>query len=635
MRGEAARAAEARRRDDVFERPLLLRGPRVERRHADEPRRRGDLEQDLVQVALRLDRPCEVPAQLVLQHGAPERGAARQQARRFRESRGRPARLPGSGGLGCCCGVSRALLVAAARALAFLLPAGASRRLGARLLFLAAGCRHAAEMHRAKKKKKKTPKPNQQQKKKQKQKKKAEPGVSIFFFFFFCFKSMRATRTIGLTAWVLLAAAVAAAQEMVLQELRRSPTAVVFEPFTGRYASRWSTSTNKKCTGIPTVRGAEQPAIEADRVLALDQAPARYCAWTPAPFNTTRLATEPLVIRFDVRRENEVPCGGAYLKLLDPRLSRAQRRGHIVTDTSGGGGGAAAQPTPPPLNDDLSISGGGGGGGGDDETGGGDGFSAQRLAAQQAAQQRAVLRSESRNGTFGPASPYALMFGPDACAARADGAGRVDQVHLILVVDGVRHRLVDPPRSRLDGDLRTHEYKLTVWPDTGAFEIQVDGFRMRHGSLADEGAFAPPLVPPSTIADPDDVEPADWPRDEFIPDPDASRPADWDESEPRMIPDPQARDPPAGWDTGVARRHWRDAARRLGRRRGRQVGAAAGRQPGVPPPRAQPPRGHVRAVDRARDPQPAVPRPLGRPLHPQPAVPRRVDPAPDTEPGAR
>jgi hypothetical protein len=403
-------------------------------------------------------------------------------------------------------------------------------------------------MHRAKKKKKKKPQ-TKPAKKKTKTKKKAEPGVSIFFFFFFCFKSMRATRTIGLTAWVLLAAAVAAAQEMVLQELRRSPTAVVFEPFTGRYASRWSTSTHKKCTGIPTVRGAEQPAIEADRVLALDQAPARYCAWTPAPFNTTRLATEPLVIRFDVRRENEVPCGGAYLKLLDPRLSRAQRRGHIVTDTSGGGdGGAAAQPTPAPLNDDLSIS---AGGGGDDETGGGDGFSTQRLAAQQAAQQRAVLRSESRNGTFGPASPYALMFGPDACAARADGAGRVDQVHLILVVDGVRHRLVDPPRSRLDGDLRTHEYKLTVWPDTGAFEIQVDGFRMRHGSLADEGAFAPPLVPPSTIADPDDVEPADWPRDEFIPDPDASRPADWDESEPRMIPDPQARDPPAGWDTAT------------------------------------------------------------------------------------
>lgn len=60
----------------------------------------------------------------------------------------------------------------------------------------------------------------------------------------------------------------------------------------------------------------------------------------------------------------------------------------------------------------------------------------------------------------------------------------------------------------------------------------------------------PPINPATMIDDPNDVKPADWVDEIQIPDPDEKKPDDWDEDAPRRIPDPEAvaQGKPAEWD---------------------------------------------------------------------------------------
>ncbi|KAG2494437.1 hypothetical protein HYH03_007489 [Edaphochlamys debaryana] len=136
-------------------------------------------------------------------------------------------------------------------------------------------------------------------------------------------------------------------------------------------------------------------------------------------------------------------------------------------------------------------------------------------------------------------TPYSIMFGPDRC-----GAGKV---HLIF-----RHKhakngtvsekhLVGPPQPEVND--YTHLYTLKITPDH-QYEIRIDGDLRASGSLLNESALAPPLLPPADVPDPEDVKPADWVDLSVIPDPKAVKPADWDERE--KIEDPDAKKP-KGW----------------------------------------------------------------------------------------
>lgn len=43
-----------------------------------------------------------------------------------------------------------------------------------------------------------------------------------------------------------------------------------------------------------------------------------------------------------------------------------------------------------------------------------------------------------------------------------------------------------------------------------SYRVLIDGEEKAAGGLDDDGAFEPPLRPPSEVADPDDAQPADW-----------------------------------------------------------------------------------------------------------------------------
>jgi len=144
---------------------------------------------------------------------------------------------------------------------------------------------------------------------------------------------------------------------------------------------------------------------------------------------------------------------------------------------------------------------------------------------------------------FQAETPYTLMFGPDKC-------GDTHKVHFIL-----RHRspvtgeweekhLVTPPVPPI-ADRLTHLYTAIVGTDNSV-RILIDGEERKAASLLSAEDFDPPVNPPLTIDDPEDLKPSDWVDEPQMDDPAASKPADWDEDAPPMIPDASAV-MPEGW----------------------------------------------------------------------------------------
>jgi calnexin len=78
------------------------------------------------------------------------------------------------------------------------------------------------------------------------------------------------------------------------------------------------------------------------------------------------------------------------------------------------------------------------------------------------------------------------------------------------------------------------------------FIILLDQTELIRGQLSDPMAFEPPLQPPALINDPDDKKPSDWVDEAQIPDPTAKKPEDWNDDEPATIPDEEAT-MPEGW----------------------------------------------------------------------------------------
>lgn len=151
-----------------------------------------------------------------------------------------------------------------------------------------------------------------------------------------------------------------------------------------------------------------------------------------------------------------------------------------------------------------------------------------------------VLRSEEFNND----SPYQVMFGPDKC-------GSTNKVHFIIrrknpkTGEYEEKHLKNPAPARVNKS--TNLYTLII-KENNDFDIRINGQSVRSGNLHDDGVMLPGINPPTEVEDPDDVKPADWVDDVYMPDPDqATKPDDWDENEPLKIPDPEAV-MPEDWD---------------------------------------------------------------------------------------
>ncbi|MCO5592762.1 hypothetical protein L7F22_046765 [Adiantum nelumboides] len=138
-------------------------------------------------------------------------------------------------------------------------------------------------------------------------------------------------------------------------------------------------------------------------------------------------------------------------------------------------------------------------------------------------------------------APYSVMFGPDKC-------GSTNKVHFIFRHKNpktglyVEHHLKNPPS--IVNDKLTHVYTAVIHPDNKV-SILIDGEEKKSVDLL-SNEFDPPVLPPETVADPDDKKPEDWDERAKIPDPEASKPEDWDEDAPFEVEDMEA-EKPDGW----------------------------------------------------------------------------------------
>lgn len=74
------------------------------------------------------------------------------------------------------------------------------------------------------------------------------------------------------------------------------------------------------------------------------------------------------------------------------------------------------------------------------------------------------------------------------------------------------------PFMEIFKDNRWHQLRLELYPDN-TFQVSLDKQYTQKGHLLED--FVPPVNPPKTIDDPNDVKPEDWDEREKIPDPDA------------------------------------------------------------------------------------------------------------------
>lgn len=139
---------------------------------------------------------------------------------------------------------------------------------------------------------------------------------------------------------------------------------------------------------------------------------------------------------------------------------------------------------------------------------------------------------------FNNESPYSIMFGPDKC-------GATNKVHFIFRHKNpksgkyVEHHLKNPPTPV--SDKLSHVYTAVIYPNN-TLKLLIDGEEKKIADLLSDD-FEPAVIPPKTIADPEDKKPEDWDDRAKIPDADATKPDDWDEDAPREIEDEEAEKP--------------------------------------------------------------------------------------------
>lgn len=138
-------------------------------------------------------------------------------------------------------------------------------------------------------------------------------------------------------------------------------------------------------------------------------------------------------------------------------------------------------------------------------------------------------------------APYSIMFGPDKC-------GSTNKVHFIFKHKHpktglyIEHHLKFPPSPI--NDKLSHVYSAIIYPNN-TVSVLIDGHVKKSADLLSED-FDPPVLPPKTIADPEDKKPEDWDERAKIPDPEATKPEDWNEDAPFETEDTDATKP-EGW----------------------------------------------------------------------------------------
>lgn len=161
---------------------------------------------------------------------------------------------------------------------------------------------------------------------------------------------------------------------------------------------------------------------------------------------------------------------------------------------------------------------------------------------------------EKKENSFDPTqlhnfSPYVILFGPHKC-------GDIGYTSFLLAYRNkttgfFTERSVKRPienGNEFDDSPLTHLFRLELelddFDDTnldadseaskdavqptneGRFRIFVDEALFYDGTLLQD--MEPPLLPPNSIPDPDDLKPADWDDRETVDDPTDEKPSDWD-----------------------------------------------------------------------------------------------------------
>jgi calnexin len=230
--------------------------------------------------------------------------------------------------------------------------------------------------------------------------------------------------------------------------------------------SDWVASENEKFSGIFKVRESvgANAVSGGDKGLAVESQARHHGISVPFK-NAVNNEGKDFFFQYEVKFENGLECGGAYIKLLTKEF----------------------------MPKDLA--------------------------------------------NFDNDTPYTIMFGPDKC-------GNNNKVHFIFrhknpITGAYEEKHLDNP-PHIAGDKLTHLYTLHVTPDN-QFSISIDGEMVKEGSLLED--FNPSVNPPKEVDDPNDIKPATWVDEEFIPDPEDKKPDDWDEDAPATIVDESAEMP--------------------------------------------------------------------------------------------
>ncbi|KAK3031889.1 hypothetical protein RJ639_035199, partial [Escallonia herrerae] len=243
-------------------------------------------------------------------------------------------------------------------------------------------------------------------------------------------------------------------------------------------AGKWSADPDDK--GIQTYNDAKHYAISAK---------------TPEFNNRDRT----LVFQYSIKFEQDIECGGGYIKLLSGYVNQKKFGG----DT-------------PYRSVVFEI--------------GSDGVVGSRL---QGCFARKVLDIENIYAEKYGRGLQILMFGPDLCGTQTK------KLHVILSYQGQNYPIKKD--LQCETDKLTHFYTFILRPDA-TYSVLVDNRERETGSLYTDWD----ILPPRKIKDFKAKKPADWEDREYIDDPNAVKPEGYD-SIPAEIPDPKAKKP-AYWD---------------------------------------------------------------------------------------
>lgn len=262
------------------------------------------------------------------------------------------------------------------------------------------------------------------------------------------------------------------------------------EQFTDDWETRWTPSHAKKqdsksdedwayvgewAVEEPTVL----PGIEGDKGLVLKNAAAHHAISAKFP-SVINNKDKTLVVQYEVKLQNGLECGGAYMKLL-----RENKELHAEEFSN----------TSPYV---IMF--------GPDKCG-----ATNKVSLQDP-------------GPAHDADNFEVHF---IFQHKNPKTGEYEEKHL-----------KSPPQAKTNK--MTTLYTLIVKPDN-TFEILIDNKSAKNGSLLED--FAPAVNPPQEIDDPKDKKPDDWVDLARIPDPEAEKPDDWDEDQPYEIVDEEAEKP--------------------------------------------------------------------------------------------